>query len=138
MARIIAIDYGTKRVGIAETDDLKIIASPLTTIHSNEVLDFLLQYHNKYTLEGIVIGEPKSLDNTDTDSTRLINDFAIHIGRKFPEIPVHRVDERFTSMLATQALIIGGASKKQRRNKGLVDALSATIILQSFLEQHKF
>lgn len=134
MGRIVAIDYGSKRVGVAETDDLKIIASPLTTVHSTEIVQFLLHYHAKYTIETIVVGEPKKLNNTPTDSTKMIDEFATHIGRKLKGVPVARVDERFTSSMARQTMHMAGATKKQKKNKGLVDAISASIILQSFLD----
>jgi putative Holliday junction resolvase len=135
MGRIVAIDYGSKRVGIAETDDLKIISSPLTTVHSTEVIQFLLDYHQKYNIEVLVIGEPKRLNNTATDSTKMIDEFAVHAGRKLKEVPIVRIDERFTSTMARQTMHMAGATKKQKKNKGLVDAISASIILQSYLDQ---
>ena len=97
MGRILAIDYGTKRVGVAETDDLKIIASPLETVHSTKIVAFILDYSKKHELEAVVIGEPKTLDNLETDSTKVINEFVVHLGRKLPGVSIERVDERFTS-----------------------------------------
>ncbi|MFT6747706.1 MAG: putative Holliday junction resolvase [Glaciecola sp.] len=137
MGRILAIDYGTKRVGVAETDDLQIIASPLDTIHSTKIVAFILEYAKNHELEAVVIGEPKTLKNEETDSSKVINEFAVHIGRKLPGVQIDRVDERFTSKLAKQAISMSGMGKKKRQNKGLVDAISATIILQSYMEQKK-
>jgi len=133
MAKIVAIDYGTKRVGIAVTDDLQIIASGLTTVHAKDLMAYLKEYESKNTLDSFVIGEPKNLENKETNSSEAINNFAIHLKRTFPAIPVHRIDERFTSKIAFQSMIDSGLSKKQRANKELVDEVSATIILQDFL-----
>jgi len=133
MAKIVAIDYGTKRVGIAVTDDLQIIASGLTTVHAKDLMVFLKEYESKNKIECFVLGEPKNLDNQDTDSSEAINNFAVHLQRTFPALPVHRIDERFTSKIAFQAMIDSGLSKKQRANKELVDEVSATVILQDFL-----
>jgi putative Holliday junction resolvase len=137
MGRILAIDYGTKRVGIAETDDLQIIASPLDTVHSTKVVAFIIDYATKHLLETVVIGEPKTLRNEETDSTKVINEFVVHLGRKLPGVAIARMDERFTSKLAKQAISMSGLGKKKRESKGLVDAISATIILQSYMEQKK-
>ncbi|MFT6716387.1 MAG: putative Holliday junction resolvase [Saprospiraceae bacterium] len=137
MGRILAIDYGTKRVGIAETDDLQIIASPLDTIHSTKVVAFILDYASRYELEAVVIGEPRTLRNEETDSSKVINEFAVHIGRKLPGVQIDRVDERFTSKIAKQAISMSGLGRKKRQSKELVDAISATIILQSYMEQKK-
>ncbi len=133
MAKIVAIDYGTKRVGLAATDSDQIIASGLTTVHSSEVITFLQNYTKQNEVECFVLGEPRTLQNQQTDSSEAIENFAKHLGRTFPEIPVKRVDERFTSKLAFQSMIDSGLSKKQRRNKELVDEVSATIILQDYL-----
>jgi len=137
MGRILAIDYGTKRVGVAETDDLQIVASPLDTIHSTKVVAFILDYAAKHELDAVVIGEPKTLMNEETDSTKVINEFVVHLGRKLPGVQIERVDERFTSVLAKQAISMSGLGKKKRQSRGLVDAISATIILQSYMEQKK-
>lgn len=136
MGRILAIDYGTKRVGIAESDDLKIIAFPLTTVHSKDLIDFLKKYHQQNTIEALVVGEPKRLNNEPTDVTELINQFVVHLQRKFPQIPVHRIDERFTSKIATQSIQQSTLSKKKKQDKSLVDTISATLILQSFLQNY--
>ena len=133
MPRILALDYGSKRVGVAETDDLQMIASPLQTVHAKDLIAFLSDYMSKYEVEGIVLGEPKRLDGTATDSTKMINEFAVHLGKKFPQVKIHRVDERFTSKMASQALNMAGASAAKKRQKGVLDAISAAIILQSYL-----
>jgi len=137
MGRILAIDYGTKRVGVAETDDFQIIASPVDTIHSSKIVKWIVNYAKKHELDVVVVGEPKTLSNEETDSSKVINEFAVHIGRKLPGVRIERVDERFTSKLAKQAISISGLSKKKRESKELVDAISATIILQSYMDQKK-
>ena len=135
MPRIVAIDYGTKRVGLAATDKDQIIASGLTTVHSKDLMDYLRQFVSDNEVECFVLGEPKNLQNEETNSSEAINNFCKFLQRTFPEIPVHRIDERFTSKLAFQSMIDSGLSKKQRQNKGLVDEVSATIILQDFMER---
>lgn len=135
MARILAIDYGTKRVGVAVTDELQIIASGLTTVHSSEIVKFLKNYCEKEDVECIVIGEPKSLKNESTDSTESIENFVRHIVKSFPSIKIDRIDERFTSVLASRAILESGVKKKKRQDKGLVDEVSATIILQDYMER---
>ncbi len=133
MARILAIDYGLKRTGIAVTDELQIIASGLTTVNTAELFTFLKKYISTENVEVILVGKPKQMDNTDSDSESLIQPFLKKLANNFPNIPVKRVDERFTSKMAFQTMIDSGLKKKQRRNKGLVDEISATIILQSYL-----
>ncbi|MBS1651165.1 MAG: Holliday junction resolvase RuvX [Bacteroidetes bacterium] len=133
MARILAIDYGSKRVGIAVTDPLKIIATALTTIHSKDVIPFLKTYIEKENVESIVVGEPKTLDNKSSDSARFIDPFVTHLKRTFPLINTVRFDERFTSKLALNSMIESGASKKQRQNKSNIDVISAVILLQDYL-----
>lgn len=135
MSRILAIDYGTKRVGIAVTDENRIIASGLTTVHSNDVIEFLKNYIIKNPVEIIVLGDPKNLDNTPSQSAEGINNFARHLQKVFPSIKLERLDERFTSKIAFRAMIDSGLKKKQRQNKGLIDQISATIILQDYLGQ---
>jgi putative holliday junction resolvase len=137
MGRILAIDYGTKRVGLAVTDPLKIIAGPLLTIHAKDVIAFLKEYHLKENIEVFVLGMPKNTDNTDTDATRHVVQFYKNLKKQFPDIPVKLVDERFTSKMALATMIAGGMKKKDRRNKANVDKISAVIILQSYLEQRK-
>jgi len=135
MARIIAIDYGSKRVGIAVTDELQIIASGLTTVHSTEIIAFLEDYFSKNEVECIVVGEAKDLQNNPSESTKIIEPFVKHLSRKFKDIKIARIDERFTSKMAFQTMIDSGLKKKARKNKALVDEISATIILQSYMEQ---
>lgn len=136
MGRVLAIDYGNKRVGIAVTDPLKLIATPLDTVHAKDVLDFLKAYTQKEEVETIVVGMPKTLDNNPTDVTSAVVGFVRKLKKELPAIPVFTVDERFTSKMAFQAMIDGGLKKKDRRNKETVDKVSATIILQSYLTQH--
>lgn len=128
-----AIDYGSKRVGIAVTDPLQIIASGLTTVHSKDLISYLEAYLTKEQVECIVVGEPKTLQNEASDSARYIDPFVTHLTRKFPNIKIARYDERFTSVLAHQAMLMGGLKKKDRANKDTVDMVSATIILQDYL-----
>lgn len=135
MARIIALDYGSKRVGIAVTDDLQLIASGLTTVHSKDVIVFLEEYMQQHEVECIVIGEAKDLKNRPAESARFIEPFVKHVTRKFKHLKIERVDERFTSKMAFQTMIDSGLKKKARQNKALIDEISATIILQSYLEQ---
>ncbi|PIQ19949.1 MAG: Holliday junction resolvase RuvX [Cytophagales bacterium CG18_big_fil_WC_8_21_14_2_50_42_9] len=136
MGRVVAIDYGNKRVGIAVTDPLKLIATPLDTVHAKDILDFLKAYTQKEAVEAFVVGMPKNLDNNPTDVTSAVVGFVRKLKKELPDIPVHTVDERFTSKMAFQAMIDGGLKKKDRRNKETVDKVSATIILQSYLTQH--
>ncbi|CAL2077096.1 Holliday junction resolvase RuvX [Tenacibaculum sp. 190524A05c] len=133
MARILAIDFGLKRTGIAVTDELQIIASGLTTVPTEELVPFLKDYTSKETVELFLVGKPKQMDNTDSESEQLIVPFLEKLKKNIPSIPIVRVDERFTSKMAFQTMIDSGLKKKQRRNKALVDEISATIILQSYL-----
>jgi putative Holliday junction resolvase len=133
MARILAIDYGSKRVGIAVTDTLQIIATGLTTVHIKDLITYLETYLAKEQVECIVVGEPKTLQNEASDSARFIEPFVTHLTRKFPTIKIARYDERFTSTLAHQTMLMGGLKKKDRANKDTVDMISATIILQDYL-----
>lgn len=133
MARILAIDYGAKRTGIAVTDELQIIASGLTTVATKELLGFLEKYFSEENVELVLIGEPKQMDNSASQSEAGIQEFLKKFAEKFPEKKVERVDERFTSKMAFQTMIDSGLKKKQRQNKELIDEISATIILQSYL-----
>ena len=135
MARIIAIDYGQKRVGFAATDELRICANALDTVHVTQAFDYLKNYVEKEKVDVIVIGEPRKLDNTPSDSTRFIEPFVNRVKKAFPAIQIVRVDERFTSRIAFQTMIDAGLKKKERQNKALVDNISATIILQTYLQQ---
>ena len=134
MPRILAIDYGQKRVGLAVTDSEQIIASGLTTVHAKDLISFLKQYVTKETVSAFVVGEAKNLDNSPAESSRFIEPFVRRLVKEFPDTPIHRVDERFTSKMAFQSMIDGGLKKKSRQNKALVDEISATIILQSYLD----
>lgn len=133
MPRIIAIDYGKKRTGIAVTDPLKIIATGLTTVETRQLLPFLKNYFSTETVERIIIGHPKNLDDSDTHATPMVEKFIIELQKNFPAIPIERVDERFTSKLASRAMLEMGLKKKQRRDKALVDEIAATIMLQDYL-----
>jgi putative Holliday junction resolvase len=135
MPRILAIDFGLKRTGLAVTDPLQIIATGLTTVESAKLVSFLKEYFKKETVELIIMGEPKNLDDSDTHATPLVKKMILVLQKEFPSIPVITVDERFTSKMASRAMIDMGMKKKQRRNKALVDEISATIILQEFLEK---
>jgi putative holliday junction resolvase len=134
MGRILAIDYGKKRVGIAVTDELKIIASSLETVNTSEIIPFLKKYTAKENLETIVVGEPKQMDYTDSESAQIIEEFIKKLKTALPEIPVVRADERFTSKIASQVISKSGLKKKERQNKALIDSISATLILQTYLE----
>lgn len=133
MGRVIAIDYGKKRTGLAVTDPLRIIATPLDTVDSALVIKFLQSYLQRERVDEFVIGMPKTLSNEDSEIAPLVRKFVAEVQKEFPGKNVHLVDERFTSSMAKQALIDGGMKKKDRRVKGNVDKVSATIILQSFL-----
>jgi putative Holliday junction resolvase len=133
MARILAIDYGKVRTGIAVTDELQIIASGLTTVATKELVSFLKTYISKEKVELFIVGEPKQMNNLPSESEVLIAPFLKKLSQTFPNIPVTRVDERFTSKMAFQTMIDSGLKKQQRKNKSLVDEISATLILQSYL-----
>ena len=133
MGRILAIDYGLKRTGLAVTDELQIIASGLTTVATNTLISFLKDYTIKEAVELFLVGEPKQMDNTASESEKLIKPFLEQLEKEFPNIPIKRVDERFTSKMAFKTMIDSGLKKNQRKNKDLVDEISATLILQSYL-----
>jgi putative Holliday junction resolvase len=133
LGRILAIDFGKKRTGIAVTDQLQIIASGLTTVNTDELMLFLKNYITKERVELFLVGKPKQMDNSNSESEALIIPFLKKLSKEIPQIPIHRVDERFTSKMAFQTMIDGGLKKNKRRNKALVDEISATIILQSYL-----
>ena len=128
-----AIDYGLKRTGIAVTDPLQIIATGLTTVESPKLIAFLKEYIKKETVELILIGEPKNWDDSDTHATPLVRQVMVRLQKEFPAIPLKPVDERFTSKLASRAMVEMGMKKKQRQNKALVDEIAATIMLQEWL-----
>lgn len=137
MGRIIAIDYGQKRAGIAVTDELKLIANNLTTVHVKDIWDFLANYMRTENVECIVVGEPKDMSNNPSDSSRFIEPFVNRLRKVYPDLKVDRYDERFTSKMAFDAMITGGLKKQKRQDKSLVDKISATLILQSYLESIK-
>ena len=133
MGRVVALDYGKKRTGIAVTDELQLIASGLTTVATNDLLDFLKRYVQEEKVARFVVGEPRQMDNTPSESEALIAPFLVQLKTDFPAIPIIRHDERFTSKLAVQSMVEGKMKKKHRRNKALIDEISATIILQDYL-----
>ncbi|MGR7813582.1 Holliday junction resolvase RuvX [Lacinutrix undariae] len=133
MGRVLAIDFGTKRTGIAITDEMQIIASGLTTVDTKQLIPFLKTYITEENVELFVVGEPKQLNNEASESEVAIIPFLEKLKKAIPEIPVVRVDERFTSKMAFQTMIDSGLSKKQRKNKAMIDEISATIILQSYM-----
>jgi len=133
--RILAIDYGEKRTGIAVTDEMQLIASGLTTIPSGTALAFLKDYFTKEKVEKVLIGEPKQMNGQPSQSAGLIDAFTAKFSEQFPDMQVVRVDERFTSKMAFQTMINSGLKKKQRQDKGLIDEISATILLQDYLIQ---
>lgn len=138
MGRIIGIDYGLKRTGIAVTDPMKMIASPLQAVATKELIPFLKDYCTREPVERFVIGMPKDLQNQDTHASAAVRKFITVLGKQFPEQAVTEVDERFTSKIAFDAMLQGGMKKKDRRNKGNVDKVSAAVILQSFLDSTQF
>lgn len=134
MARILAIDYGQKRVGLAVTDELQIIATALDTVHSKDILEYLKVYLEKETVDCIVVGEPRQMNNTASESVKFIDPFVRRLKKAFPEMKIDRYDERFTSKIASQTMISAGLKKKDRQNKSTIDKISAVIILQSYME----
>ena len=134
MPRILAIDYGLKRTGLAVTDPLQIIATGLTTIDSPKLIPFLKDYFQKEEVELILIGEPRNWDDTATHATPLVEAIIKKLKKEFPAIPIQTVDERYTSKLAKQSMLEMGLKKKQRRDKALVDEIAATIMLQEYLQ----
>lgn len=135
MGRIVAIDYGGKRTGLAVTDPLQIIATALETVPSSEVLAYLKKYAIAEEVDAFVIGDPKNLDGSATDATSLVKTFILKLENAFPDKKVHLIDERFTSKMAVQSMIASGTKKKDRRVKGNIDKISATIILQDFMSR---
>ena len=133
MARILAIDYGTKRTGMAVTDPMRIIATALETVDSEKLMKFLTTYFQREPVDQLVVGMPKSLSNEDTDMTPHVRRLVEQLNKVFPDKPIALIDERFTSSIALNAMIAGGMKKKDRQVKGNVDKISATLILQSYL-----
>lgn len=138
MGRILAIDYGIKRTGIAVTDPDRIIATGLTTVATPSLLQFLQDYCAKETVDIFLVGEAKHLDNTPSESMRYIEPFVQKLAQTFPDKKIARIDERFTSKMAFQAMIDGGLKKKQRQNKGMIDQVSATIMLQNYMDSAQY
>ena len=136
--RILAIDYGRKRTGVAVSDAMQIIANGLTTVPTHELLDFITGYVQKEPVERILVGLPKQMNNEASESMKYIDPFVRSLKKRLPEIPVEFVDERFTSVLAHRTMLEAGLKKKDRQNKALVDEISATIILQTYLESKRF
>lgn len=137
MPRILAIDYGLKRTGIAVTDPLKIIATGLTTVPSNTLIAFLKEYFSKEDVELVIIGEPKNLDDSDTHATPIVKSMIKKLMKEFPDKRIKTVDERYTSKMASQAMIDMGMKKMKRRSKALVDEIAATIMLQEYLRSQE-
>lgn len=135
MGRILSIDYGKKRTGIAVTDPLKIIATGLTTVETPKLLSFLKEYIPKEGVEEVIIGMPTNMDDSDTHATPLVRNFIKAFQKAFPAISIKEVDERFTSKMATRAMLEMGLKKKQRQNKALVDEIAATMMLQEYLQK---
>ena len=136
--RIMAFDYGTKRVGIAVTDPLQIIATGLDTVHPKDIVDYLKKYITQNPVERFVVGEPKQMDNTASQSAPHVRGFVTILKKNFPDTPIEMLDERFTSKMASAVIAQSGMSRKNRQSKELVDTVSAVIILQSFLEKKSF
>ncbi|WP_318639749.1 Holliday junction resolvase RuvX [Flavobacterium ardleyense] len=137
MARILAIDYGMKRTGIAITDEMQMIASGLTTVETPKLIDFLKKYFNDEKVELVIVGEPKQMNYEPSQSAAMIDAFVVKFTKIFPEMKVERVDERFTSKMALSSMIQSGMTKKKRQNKAILDEISATIILQDYLNYRK-
>ncbi|TDQ09508.1 Holliday junction resolvase RuvX [Pedobacter metabolipauper] len=135
MSRILAFDYGTKRIGIAVTDPMQIIATGLDTIHPKDIMEYLKKYLAVEAVEAFVLGDPKQMDGSPSESAQHVKGFARTLKKAFPDIPQHWIDERFTSRLAHAAIMQSGLKKQDRQNKERVDTISATIILQYFMEQ---
>ena len=135
MSRILAFDYGTKRIGLAVTDPLQIIATGLDTIHPKDIIDYLKKYVDTEEVELFVVGEPKRMDGSASQSEQHIKGFIGQLKKQFPEIKIERMDERFTSKMASSAIAQSGLKKSDRQSKELIDTVSATLILQSYLEK---
>jgi putative Holliday junction resolvase len=138
MGRILSIDYGKKRIGIAVTDELQLIANGLITIGVDEIFSFMKTYCERENVELFLVGEPKQMNYTDSSASQYIEPFVKKLKKEFPTIPIKRVDERFTSKMAFQTMIDAGLNKKKRQDKALIDTISATIMLQSYLESREY
>ena len=138
LGRIVGIDYGRKRVGVAITDPLQIVAQGITTVNSAEIIEYLKNYFAKEQVDLVVVGYPRQMNNMPSDGARFVQEFLNRMKKVFPEMPLITVDERFTSKIATRAILDSGAKKSDRMNKELVDMVSASIILQSYLESRSY
>lgn len=138
MGRILAIDFGTKRTGLAVTDPLKIIATGLTTVQTHKLLDYLKEYLQKEVVDKTIIGQPKQMDNSPSENMKHVEIFVKHFKNLFPSMPIEYYDERFTSVIAQRSMIEGGLKKKDRQNKALIDEISAVIILQDYMESRNY
>lgn len=138
MGRILAIDYGSKRVGIAVTDELQLIANPLTTVHAKDIFNYLHEYTSREPVDCFVVGEPRQMNNKPSHAVLFIDPFVKCLRKEFPEMKVERVDERFTSLMASNSIREAGVNRKRRQDKALVDTISATLILQSYMEGRDF
>ncbi|GGE24148.1 MULTISPECIES: Holliday junction resolvase RuvX [Sphingobacterium] len=136
--RLMAFDYGTKRIGIAVSDSMQIIASPLTNIHPEEIWKFLSEYLVEEQVETFIIGKPKKLDGTASESDQHVVGFSRKLRKTYPHIPIEEVDERFTSKIASQAISVSGMKKSKKQDKGLIDKVSAVLILQSYMDSKSF
>lgn len=137
MPKILALDYGSRRCGLAVTDELKIIASPLEAVPRNELMPYLKRYLSANRVEAMVVGQPVRMSGELSEVEEEIMEFVKTFSKSYPDIPVHRINEAYTSVMAVQAMVASGAKKKQRRDKGNIDKISATLILQHFLEQNR-
>ena len=135
VSRVLALDFGKKRTGVAVTDELQLIASGLTTVNTSELVGFLTDYMNRESVSCIVVGEPKQMDNTPSESEAMIQPLINRLRKLFPKVTLARQDERFTSKMAVQSMIAGGMKKRKRQNKALVDEISATLILQAYINR---
>lgn len=137
MGRLLAIDYGTKRVGLAVTDYMQVIATKLTTVSTIDIFPFLKDYMSREEVDAIVVGNPKQMDNTPSESAKAVNLFVDNLAKAFPDKDIYMVDERFTSKIASQTIAQSGLKKKKRQDKGLIDSIAAVLILQDFMQMKK-
>ena len=137
MGRLLAIDYGTKRVGLAVTDYMQVIATKLTTVSTIDIFPFLKDYMSREEVDAIVVGNPKQMDNTPSESAKAVNIFVDNLAKAFPDKDIYMIDERFTSKIASQTIAQSGMKKKKRQDKGLIDSIAAVLILQDFMQMKK-
>ncbi|MBR5254515.1 MAG: Holliday junction resolvase RuvX [Bacteroidales bacterium] len=137
MGRLMAIDYGLKRVGLAVTDNMQVIATRLATVPTVDIFPYLKDYMSREQIEAIVVGDPKQLDNTPSESAKSVHLFVDELGQQFPDIDIYMIDERFTSKIASQTIAKSGKTKKAKQEKGLIDTIAAVLILQDFMKMNK-